>query len=171
MYDNATIEEWVCREMLDEKLTKDILKRFQDSPKEKYDVNTFLPYHSFRESAEILDRARLGKQRLEVYQILRTLFGLTHGWKNHPCTKMWKGYENALCLYGIACCEEWSRRGYKDNTGPLIREFMTTDITVMPPFLGNEAFHASHRSNLKRKDPIHYAAFTEPDTYGKSNEH
>lgn len=33
-------------------------------------VNTFLPYKSFKKTAESLDRARLGKQRVEAYQIL-----------------------------------------------------------------------------------------------------
>ena len=35
---------------------------------------------------------------------------------------------------------------------------------VMPPWLGNEALHASHRSNLLRKDPGFYGRYgwTEP---------
>jgi hypothetical protein len=34
-----------------------------------------------------------------------------------------------------------------------------------PPWLGDERLHASHRSNLLRKDPEHYGQFewTEPD--------
>jgi hypothetical protein len=28
---------------------------------------------------------------------------------------------------------------------------------TMPPWLGDEAFHMAHRSNLRRKDPTHYS--------------
>jgi hypothetical protein len=34
-------------------------------------VQTFLPYADFAESARVLDRARLGKQRVEALQVLR----------------------------------------------------------------------------------------------------
>lgn len=39
-----------------------------------------------------------------------------------------------------------------------------TDDVLMPTWLGDPAFHASHRSNLLRKDFLHYAQFgwTEP---------
>lgn len=36
-------------------------------------MQTFLPYSSFRMTAEVLDRQRLGKQRVEALQILRIL--------------------------------------------------------------------------------------------------
>lgn len=36
-------------------------------------MNTFLPYPSFKDSAKCLDNKRLGKQRVECLQILRTL--------------------------------------------------------------------------------------------------
>lgn len=47
-------------------------------------MQTFLPYPSFAESARVLDRQRLGKQRVEVLQLLRALTGQTKGWANHP---------------------------------------------------------------------------------------
>src|SRR3546814_11842397 len=34
---------------------------------------------------------------------------------------------------------------------------------VMPPWLGNAAFHASHRSNLLRKDPGFYGRYGWPE--------
>ena len=57
---------------------------------------------------------RLGKQRVETLQILQTL---TYGskWRNHPAVKMWDGYIPALVEYGVAICEEWLARGYKDT--------------------------------------------------------
>lgn len=36
---------------------------------------------------------------------------------------------------------------------------MTTQMTVTQPWLGDPAFHASHRSNLLRKNAEHYGAF------------
>jgi hypothetical protein len=50
-------------------------------------MQTFLPYSSFEESARILDYRRLGKQRVEAWQILRSLDGITKGWSNHPAVR------------------------------------------------------------------------------------
>lgn len=124
-------------------------------------MQTFLPYPGFANSARVLDRQRLGKQRVEAYQILRALRGVSTGWVNHPATKMWRGYENALCLYGINMCIEWVSRGYKDT---LMDKFIKLadpdpDALVLPPWLGDFDLHASHRSNLLRKDPAHYSQF------------
>ena len=38
-------------------------------------MQTFLPYADFPGSAKVLDRKRLGKQRVECCQILNTLLG------------------------------------------------------------------------------------------------
>lgn len=124
-------------------------------------MQTFLPYPDFIESARVLDNKRLGKQRVEAYQILRTNLGLSNGWENHPACKMWKGYEVALCTYGIAICREWMNRGFKDTVYDKISHFLYTIPlpTTLPPWLGNEAFHLSHRSNLSRKAPDHYSCF------------
>lgn len=120
-------------------------------------MQTFLPYDNFRTSAMVLDRARLGKQRVETLQILNALMGLSKGWANHPATKMWAGYEGALWLYGQTMIGEWETRGYRNNM-VLPGSFKADDI-VFPPWLGDPAFHASHRSNLLRKDPLWYNQF------------
>ena len=79
-------------------------------------MQTFLPYRSFIESAKCLDNKRLGKQRVAVLQILNTLTGKSTGWINHPATKMWRGYELALCEYGLEVCEQWYyERGFRDT--------------------------------------------------------
>lgn len=39
-------------------------------------MQTFLPYENFEESAYALDTRRLGKQRVETYQIMQALFGV-----------------------------------------------------------------------------------------------
>ena len=128
-------------------------------------MQTFLPYNDFTKSAKVLDRQRLGKQRVEVLQLLKALKGETKGWVNHPAAKMWRGYENCLVVYGLSICTEWIERGYKDTCFAKIlayRDYKTA--IVVPPWLGREDFHESHRSNLLRKDPDYYHKFgwTEP---------
>src|SRR5438067_2219340 len=82
---------------------------------------TFLAYPKYSNAALVLDRQRLGKQRLEAFQILNINLKLRDNknlklpWMNHPACKMWRGFERELCLYGIAICQEWLRRGYKDS--------------------------------------------------------
>lgn len=127
-------------------------------------MNTFLPLPSFRASASVLDYRRLGKQRLEVVAILRSISGLSDGWKNHPAVKMWRGYDTALASYGLAICDEWTSRGYTDHQ----RERIISIVGQVPPqppshllpwWFGLSAFHRSHRSNLLRKDPQWYGQF------------
>lgn len=127
-------------------------------------MQTFLPYEDFRRSAEVLDRQRLGKQRLEAKQILQILLGDSKGdgWKNHPAVLMWQGFEPMLARYGSIMCFEWIRRGYKDSQREYFNNY--TDSLLVPdsrppPWLGDPEFHASHRSNLLRKDPEYYGQF------------
>lgn len=130
-------------------------------------MNTFLPYPSYIKSAQCLDNKRLGKQRVEVLQIYNALQpNSTSKWRNHPAVKMWRGHEEALLNYGIATCDEWIKRGFKDTVRLKLMSRMTLYPTNhIPVWLGNEAFHASHRSNLLRKDKEWYGKFgwTEPD--------
>jgi hypothetical protein len=119
-------------------------------------VQTFLPYPDFAESARVLDDVRLGKQRVEAYQIVRTLAGITQGWRHHPAVKMWRGYEDALVDYGVAMCAEWTSRGRADTVHGKLLEHRSRRKAVLPPWFGDAALHASHRSNLLRKDPEWY---------------
>jgi hypothetical protein len=124
-------------------------------------MQTFLPVPDFAETARILDDSRLGKQRVEMYQIIRTLDGVTKGWRNHPAVRMWRGYEPMLLRYGLAMCDEWDRRGYADTVREKLQVHAreTGGPVLAPPWLGNDEFHASHRSNLLRKDPEFYAKY------------
>lgn len=123
-------------------------------------MQTFLPLPDFRDSLSTLDRQRLGKQRVEAYQILRSILGETKGWGNHPITRMWAPYPYALCEYGIIACEEWMYRGYKDS---MLDSFLYYRTTLarreMPTWLGNHELHRSHRANLLRKAPDWYGQF------------
>jgi Pyrimidine dimer DNA glycosylase len=156
-------------------------------------MQTFLPYPSLGRSVECLDRRRLGKQRVECWQLLRSLLGGSQsGWANHPAQRMWRGSEDALGLYYSMCCVEWQHRGYQQNMWhPYVpnndpqerlsvvtasqpytgskgwlppRSWECIEDIRFPQWLGREDFHASHRSNLLRKDPEHYSQFgwTEP---------
>jgi len=132
-------------------------------------MQTFLPYSDFAKSARCLDRQRLGKQRVECLQILRTL---TYGgsWENHPAVLMWRGHKAALACYGINICMQWILRGYRDTCRGKILRFLPNkyrglyssqvcvdyQLVDSPPWLGQRAFHASHQSNLLRKDPVWY---------------
>jgi hypothetical protein len=102
-------------------------------------MQTFLPFPDFADSAASLDPRRLGKQRVEVLQIVRAITWPKYGWRNHPATNMWRGFEEALGAYGVAICREWCARGFAD----------TCDAC-------DEAFHRSHRAALLRKDPDWY---------------
>jgi hypothetical protein len=122
-------------------------------------VQTFLPYAGFADSAGVLDDVRLGKQRVEAYQILRSLLGITQGWRHHPAVKMWREHTDALVDYGVAMCLEWTNRGRADTVAQKLRELRGAGSAVLPAWFGNDAFHASHRSNLLRKDPEWYGRF------------
>jgi hypothetical protein len=128
-------------------------------------VQTFLPYPEFDRSAKVLDRQRLGKQRVEVLQIITTLVTHRNAWKNHPATMMWRGHEAMLALYGDAICSEWISRGYQDTCRDKINKLVIGKPLSTPEWLGRLDFHASHRSNLLRKSPEHYGQFgwSEPD--------
>jgi hypothetical protein len=116
-------------------------------------VQTFLPYADFQQSASILDNKRLGKQRVEVLQLLRG------SWSNHPASKMWFGYSNALAEYGLIICEAWIYRGYGDTCWHKIKEYYDPSIREYPKWLGLKEFHLSHQSNLLRKDFKYYSIF------------
>ena len=118
-------------------------------------MQTFLPDPDFSISMQCLDPSRLGNQ---VYREGMTL--LRGGWPNHPASKMWRGYECALVAYLMAGVEELFNRGYdySDRPWAVELESMQGDI-ILPPWLGNEEFHASHRGVLLYKDYSWYSQF------------
>jgi len=116
-------------------------------------MQTFLPYPEFVETAKVLDYRRLGNQRVEARKILSTISN-GGGWSNHPAVRMWRGYEAALTKYSNIMIQEWIRRGYRNTM-----EIIDPGIVKLPPWVGDPAFHASHRGNLLRKDPSWYGKF------------
>ena len=125
-------------------------------------MQTFLPYPDFKKSASCLDYKRLGKQRVEGLQILNaiqgeaTLKGKAYkGWLNHPATIMWKQFPQALMLYTNTMINEWEERGYNNS----MKRYKIPLQIKMPLWLGKSILHASHRSNLLRKDKLFYSQY------------
>ncbi len=134
-------------------------------------MQTFLPSSDFDAAARALDTKRLGKQRVEVIQIVRALTTPGYGWASHPAVLMWKGYEEALGRYGLVVCEVWVERGFGDTCAATIaadlRQVGVTSIRsyeqlaaadALPAWLFDPALLRSHQSALVRKDPEHYSA-------------
>src|SRR4051794_40821608 len=78
---------------------------------------------------------------------------------------MWRGFTPALVAYGLAVCDAWERRGRAESTRASLLAFTGGRVPVweelleggqLPPWLGDEAFHRSHRSALLRKEPELY---------------
>jgi hypothetical protein len=125
-------------------------------------MQTFMCYFSHAKTAADLDQARLGKQRVEVVQILKALRGETEAYANHPAVKMWKGYEPALLLYGLVICHEWRvKRGHEDKVWYQLEEMSPSYWDKnkpqdnrkyqAPPWARDTWVLRSHRSNLIRK--------------------
>jgi hypothetical protein len=129
-------------------------------------MQTFLPVADFAESARLLDSPRLGKQRVETLQVLRALELPDYGWASHPVVTMWRGRTAGLVVYGLAMVRAWKERGFADSTETLIAEFapeaagmtqaQAAAAGLLPSWVGDEALHRSHRSNLLAKDPGFY---------------
>ena len=132
-------------------------------------MQTFLPYPDFAASAKVLDLKRLGKQRVEAIQVVRGLTREGYGWRHHLAVLMWQGYEEAVGRYGLAIAAAWTDLGFADTCAATIRADLAkagvrkirsqADLAAdgaLPPWLGDEAFHRSHRSALVRKDPAYY---------------
>lgn len=148
-------------------------------------VNTFVTTTDLVQNAKNLDYKRIGKQRLEARQIIAILEALdnskqldTKGWIEHPATKMWHGYTNALKVYFNVIVREWIQRGYVNNmqlydideskyyVNPYIGngmfQYQFTEYSF-PPWFGYPPFIMAHRAALWRKNPVYYAKFNSPE--------
>jgi hypothetical protein len=94
--------------------------------------------------------------------MVNALLGLSKGWTNHSAVRMWRGYHGALVRYGVLICREWIRRGYQDTCAAKLLALagVVHESRIRqeyPPWLYREDVQISHRSNLIRKLPSHYA--------------
>ena len=149
-------------------------------------MQTFLVYKDFAESAKVLDNRRLGNQRNECMVMLKALrqgqycmydlagkkylYGnvvsaegyqiRSTPWYNHTATQMWVKYPSALVIYGLAICNEWTSRGYKNTCTEKISEYLVRFPSFEEPaWLGDERLHSSHRAALLAKNYQHYSKF------------
>lgn len=128
---------------------------------------TWMTKSTFSATSRDLDKARLKLQMKQVCTAFDILTGLKpdHPRAEHPAVKMWSGYEYALGVYGMMLGMEWSfHRGFAEAEEFWylyrgIKEVKKTDKTFIyepPPWLGDTAVMASHRSNLARRDAVTY---------------
>ena len=138
-------------------------------------MQTFLPYADVKKSFQSLDWRRLGKQRSETKQLLQQILIRTPSQLeslrpgaydllematckpnaarlNHPACVQWWDHAGALAIYHDLTILVWKSRGYQNNM-PFVS---LAGKHAMPKWWGDERFHASHRSNLLRKDPVWY---------------
>ena len=104
------------------------------------------------ETAECLDNRRLHKQIVECGQILSALEGKTTAWKNHPCTKQYRGYETWLKLY----------RGVLENYGNDIVKTAELNKKAMSctPCFHRKMYFDQMKRRLYTKDKTHYKQFS-----------
>lgn len=131
---------------------------------------TLLPLPDFDASARCLDRQRLSRQCQDARMILEALLGRAHTAKRlpQPGVQMWKGYEKALALYGIAVCERSSSPAIHDNLRTwfvyMVEPGPSGVVHVKwPKWFGHKDFHASHRSYLLKHSPEFYGPLGWPD--------
>lgn len=122
-------------------------------------MQVFLPYPSLQASVCCLDPKRLGNQ---VYREAMTL--IRGGWRHHLASKMWAPYRDALAAYIFYGVRELDRRGYTYFDRPWYAEAMeiiqtrNTDL-VLPPWLGDERIHSTHRAALLYKNEEYYSRY------------
>ena len=150
-------------------------------------VLTLLPYESFSESARVLDRALLSRQRLDGLEIIDALVATPPEASSavDPGVAMWGGYGIALTTYILACCNEWTGRGYRDGVkskvlkrvgarlnmspeaveGAAHQDLLALEaewgnsLHMLPPWLGLDELHTSHQAYLLRKNPGWYRKY------------
>lgn len=130
-------------------------------------MNILLPYPDLEESAYCLDWRRRNKQMVENDQIIISHGNPNYPWANHPCSKMWKGYDLMIVDYSY-----YLNRVYtNDYKKPDHKSFVKTSLFLinlpleiqklyiystyeLPPFFGNDEYHAIHRSRLLFKGEV-----------------
>ena len=128
-------------------------------------MQTFLPYPSFMESADVLDKKRCWKQVVEAAQIISVLEGKSVAWQNHPAVKMWSGHIPALKAYfnsflNVSVIQHGikTKYVYYKNEWKSVSEIKNIYPTSQdkPWWFGNEDFHRAMRARLIEKDEAFY---------------
>lgn len=134
-------------------------------------MQTFMTHDNYMDTAKALDNKRLGKQRVEAYQILKALRGDyndTGAWVNHPATVMWRGHEYELSLYGLTIAVEFCERGFDGwhmmtTFNDINAQLSPTNTEKYPWWVNDELLRYTHQSNLVRKNADYYDMFDVPN--------
>ncbi len=119
-------------------------------------MQTFLPYPSFEESANVLDKKRCWKQVVETAQIISILTDhvpQSRTWFNHPAVQMWVGYTSALKYY-FNCFLEVCLLKHKINTK--YEMFDIPEKIKFPWWIKRKKFYRAMRARLIEKDEAFY---------------
>ena len=106
-------------------------------------MQVFCPYVDPFDTALVLDRKRLGRQRQEVMTILRAINGPVSEWKdpyawsNHPTVKLWENDQMYLILYLDILNSMWEYLGYDG--------MKTRDFIDNPPVLDTSPISTTMR--------------------------
>lgn len=137
-------------------------------------IQTWLPYPSLSLSAEALSADHLNTQRWHNWQLISLLcvyildesessYNLTNCvWKHHPLVLQWKSHLSLLMQYQRNVCRrDAGKSGILEQCETLFedvvsRELCESEVSIVPAWLGQYAYHHSHQSNLIRKDSVHY---------------
>lgn len=107
---------------------------------------TLLPYASFIESIQVLNRKDLAFQIAQCVAIMRCKD------KTHPSVLMWNNNENALREYYNLCLVVAKRRGSK-----VLSEKMPITLPVIyPKWMGDSRLHSSHRYFLQKRGYLEF---------------
>lgn len=121
--------------------------------KPKKSMQIFIPFPCVRKSLKSLDYKRLGKQRLEAWQIIRIIRGETTGYQKHPIISTYRKYLPAVIDYYNKCLEEWENRGYQNDK---LQPIKLDSEPERPPFWDYKEFTDRHQAILRAKDPLFY---------------
>lgn len=130
----------------------------------------------FGNLSDVWNRKRLGKQRVEAYQIWTVLvLGVKANYTNSPISRMWNGYTDALSVYLYICCKVWEERGYRNEKmaqylsmykiNELVKPYLDGEKKLeYPSWFGKDEFHDSHKAMLYHKGKLnselnHYQDF------------
>lgn len=127
-------------------------------------MQTFMTHDNYMDTAKALDNKRLGKQRVEAYQILKALRGDyndTGAWVNHPATVMWRNHQYELALYGLTISMEFYERGFDGYAmmmkfTDLCNDLQSGNRESYPWWINHQLLHLTHQSNLMRKNAEFY---------------
>lgn len=119
-------------------------------------LETYLPYPDFKDCAAVLDRRTLRQQCRDAKRVMLVLEGTVHKFQTHPTVLFWKGYPEALALYGFVMCTEARKRGYRNDDRAFFGARSPKREFNAPPLLGEASFHLAERSKLSKLLPQWY---------------